>query len=310
MLRPDGENLKATKASGSLVDGIVPECVRLEPDQFYWLGPAQLSYVMLELMESGIGGAQRNPTATAAGRAKIAEMSRAMRAGAPFPNIELVLEEVDGVQYQFTPDGGHRCCASFMARLPVRVVTRYATAKERRMLFLGQKFARRLSTDDFVVDGDGPLDLYVQDALTSPLGLHPWADLVALKAGKGRLSPAGMAILVGMYGTNNVTATYSRINQADFNETHADELAALIHMFGGPQTNPSACSDKARRAIGKAAVYCVLRSDDHARALERWGHHMPSFRFALHAYLAPEALVDSLIDHWNKRLSAARRVYR
>lgn len=309
LLMPDTGKAKATKISRKATDGISIKHVTLEPDKIYWLGPGEIADFLVGVSPTGIRGEQRDPTADAQGRRKVREIADAITAGKVLPDVLVALDDSESTQLQFVPDGGHRCCAAFLARMPIRVATRNLTPDQRRQLFIDQSKARKIKTQQFVVDGDGPIDLYVQDALTRTD--HPWSDLVAHQARSGRMSPAQMATLAGMYGCDQIRGTYLHLDQSRFDTDAATELASLLRCFGSHASNPLAFRDKSRRASVLAAIHSVRRSDQRVKDAKRWTDHMPAFRFAEHQHVREStALCDCLLGHWNKRLSLERKVQR
>lgn len=211
----------------------------------------------------------------------------------------------------YVDDGQHRALASIIARKPVEVVVKRRTVAQARSLFANQGRAARVKNDDTLLTGDSPIELYLQDAVTTEN--HPWSRLVSPYGGRG-MSPTSMVICVGsfVFNTMNQSPTFFTAQDPnDFDTRLADKLARLLEIFGTRTTNNMAFRAKSLRAIAFCAIY-VFRRNEHSQPKdeERWRKHMPQFDFAKYPQMLNREndMAIALLDHWNKRLPESRRV--
>jgi hypothetical protein len=216
----------------------------------------------------------------------------------------------DGQAY--VDDGQHRALASVLTRIPLEVVVKRRTVEQARRLFASQSKGAKLRRDETLLTGDSPLELYIQDALTSTN--HPWSSLVGMGSSRYRMSPTSMASSVGSYVYNSLSTSISdfiRKPESEFDENLAAMMADFLHAFGTKATHPVAFRGSSIRAITFAAIYIFRRH--HAVAVNdvgRWMTHMPTFDFGKYPHLIGKEgqLAIEMVNHWNKRLPEGRRV--
>jgi hypothetical protein len=286
--------------------GLEPEPFPTDQPYFYASVPQILSLrVPVIEINGGIRGFQREKMSIHA-----RQIARAMLQGKEMPPV-IVSVFPDGKGY--LTEGQHRAIGAIIARMPLEVVVKQRTVAQARELFANQTKARRVKSDDTLLTGDSPLELYIQDALTSDD--HPWSDLVGQRATDRRISPTTMAISVGAYvynSMNNGISFYSVRPLEQWDEKKANELSRLIRPFGTKQTNPMAFRGSSIRAIAYAALHIVRRNPEWRgdRDMERWRSHMPKFDFGKRPHLLSKEneMSIEMVAHWNKRLPKDRLV--
>lgn len=229
--------------------------------------------------------------------------------GGMVPPITLAL---DGKGQMWISDGQHRAAGAVIARVPIWATVQRLDKDEQRQMFLSQRRARRISSDVMTLAGADPLARYVQEAVVS--NDHPWSEIVsANRKAKTKISPYAAYQLLIRYVLNveGQAASYRTNMDAQWDRGLADGLAPLISCFGNKQTNPLAFRPGTIQAVGAAAMWVFRRHEEHSDDRARWMAHMPAFQFAQYVHVRTQtAQTGLLIDHWNKRLSAARRVER
>ena len=302
-----GSTDRGSRNRPPVTQGLIP--VAFPNDEgYYTVTPEQIASLRVPTIEvnGDIRGFQRAKENTHARK-----IARAILAGDEMPPL-MVSIFPDGKAY--VDDGQHRALGAVIARTPIEVVVKRRTVEQARKLFANQSRARKLKSDDTLLTGDSPLELYIQDALTSDS--HPWSAMVTTSSGgqSTRMSPTSMAIVVGSY-------VYNTLNQGtnflctrpveQWDERKGDILAKMIQAFGTKTTNPLAFRARSLRAITQAAVYVFQRNKNvHRDDFDRWMRHMPTFDFAKFPHLLNKdnELAARLVEHWNKRLPEARRV--
>lgn len=304
----EGANVMVLKKRGEripmVLDGMKPRRPLLSEGEQV-LSPEQMLNVYVDAVgiNGRVTGYQRDLNLKAARKA-----AAWMREGKPVPPPILAL---DGKRL-YVVDGQHRIAAAIMARLPLKVMVEPYTKQQQADLFHSQIQAQKIDKNVLTLAGNGPFEKYVQDALTNPQ--HPWHGMVsANRSSKTRISPYAMfQLLVRYVGNMEGQATGVRNIDGRWDKGLADELAPLIACFGNKKTNPLAFRPYALQAIGAAAMWVFRRRDIvHAEDYERWVKHMPQFAWEDFAFLRTQRhYTDALLNHWNKRLTGARRVTR
>lgn len=232
-----------------------------------------------------------------------------LEAGKRIPSINVAL---DGNGRLWIVDGQHRAVAAIIARVPIRAEVEKLDRNEQKELFLSQRHATRVNADVLTLASTDPIARYVQQAVSD--SGNPWAPLVsARRDSKTKMSPynAYRLLLRYVYNVEAQKAQQAAIKEDGWDSRLADELASLIACFGTKQTNPLAYRPSTLQAIGATAMWVFRRTEPHVTDRERWVEHMPLFQFAQWAHVTTQlAMTENLLDHWNKRLSAARRVRR
>jgi hypothetical protein len=225
------------------------------------------------------------------------------------PVIEISL---DGDGNFFYTDGQHRGAGAVIAKQNLRAVFTKRTESEARRLFALQAKASKPSRNVLILDGDGPFEEYIQDAVTNDD--HPWARLITSSHtghSRSKMSATAAMVLLRIYVAR--TAHQGQNTGADiserFDKAAADELSMLVSVFGTRVTNPAAFQASSLRAIGETARQVFRERERHPGDLERWIRRMPGFPFARYAYLNSYApLSDKMIEYWNKNLPEKRKV--
>lgn len=239
----------------------------------------------------------------------VRKVARAMLDGKPMPPIIIA---VDGKGRMSIVDGQHRALAAIIARLPIKGVVERMDKREQAELFFGQRNAKTVDPNVLVLAGTSAYARYVQEAIEN--NDHPWHQIVSSnKYSKTRIAPYAMFQLLIRYVANTETGGAKLTFQVEerWDRGLADELAPLIACFGNKQTNPLAFRPFAVQAIGATAMWVFRRNEAQPDDHERWVRHMPLFAWEEWLHIRTQRhMVGHLIDHWNKRLSAARRVNR
>lgn len=229
--------------------------------------------------------------------------------GGMVPPITLAL---DGKGQMWISDGQHRAAGAVIARTPIWATVQRMDKEQQRQMFLSQRRARRISSDVMTLAGDDPLARYVQEAVVN--SANPWNSIVsASRKSRTKVSPyAAYQLLIRyVFNVEGQGASYRVSMDSEWDRGLADELAPLIACFGNKQTNPLAFRPGNVQAIGAAAMWVFRRHDEHPTDRERWVAHMPTFQFSQWLHIRTQTAVTGLlIEHWNKRLSATRRVER
>ena len=293
------------KNANSVAMGLIPEPFPAT-EGYFVVSPAQLASLKVPKIEVGsdIKGFQRDKMNTHARR-----IARSLLDGIEVPPITVSIFP-DGEAY--IGDGQHRALGAIIAGKNLEVVVKRRTVEEARKLFAAQSKARKVKRDDTLLTGDSPIELYIQDALTS--FDHPWSDLVAVSKSNTKMTPTTMATMLGSFVFNTFNQGvnyYTSKGEKDFDKKKADQLAKLVKSFGVRTTNPVAFRGVTLRAIANAATFVFQRNPNATtKDEERWMKHMPSFDFSKFPHiLTKEAeLTAALVTHWNKRLPEERRV--
>lgn len=225
------------------------------------------------------------------------------------PVIEISI--TDGRAY--ITDGQHRAAGAVLANKPIKALLTKRTMDEARRLFANQAKGLKPNRNVLILDGDDPIEEYIQDAVTDPA--HPWHQLISSAESVGtksnRISATGAYGMLRTYVTLDSGAGRNETSRAAlsrFDKKAADDLAVLLSAFGTRKTNPLAFSGMALRAIAVTAR-AVFRDREPADGdRDRWIRHMSRFSFAHYAYLKSSTeLAEKLIAWWNKKLPAERR---
>ena len=288
----------------SVVQGLSVEPFPVK-EGYFEVTPQQLASLRVPKIEVGteVRGFQREKI-----NAHARKIARAMLAGDEMPPIFISIFP-DGNVY--VDDGQHRALGAVIARKPLEVIVKRRTLEEARKLFTNQSKAKNLRSDDTLLTGDTPIELYIQDALTSDN--HPWSKLVSATKNGNYMTPTTMAIIVGSYTLNTMSQGVNYITRRsteEWDEKSANELSTLVSSFGNHQTNPMAFRGRSLRAITFAAIFILRRWDPAPGDFDRWQRHMPKFEFGKYPHLLNREtdLAVALVDHWNKFLKDERRV--
>ena len=310
-LRSDARG-RGRKNQPFVTHGLVPEKFPVQ-EGYFTATPEQLASLRVPKIQvdDDIQGFQREKTNSHARK-----IARAMLAGVEMPPLILsIFVDDEGnplADYVAVVEGQHRAIGAIIARMPVEVIVKKRTVNQARELFTNQSRAKNLKADDTLLTGNSPVELYIQDAVTSDD--HPWSDLVAPGNSDRKMTPTTMAVIVGsfVHNTMNMGTNYHTSRpEHEFDMNQADRLASLIRSFGTKATNPLAFRGRSLRAIAFAAVYVFRRNANLKDGdVERWKRHMPTFDFAKFPHLLTKEseLALALVDHWNKRLPEERKV--
>lgn len=290
----------------SVAQGLVPEPFPIDKPYFFASVPQILSLrVPILEIDGGIRGFQRGK-----GIHHAREIARAINAGKEMPPA-LISVFPDGLAY--IGEGQHRALGAVIAQMPLECVVKKRAVADARELFSNQTKAKNVKTDNTLLTGNSPLEIYIQDALTTDK--HLWSDMVGLQASDLRMSPTTMANIVGAYVFNalhNGVRSFVSKPESQWDEKYANELARLIQPFGTKVTNPLAFRGNPLRAISYAAVWIIRRNPAWRgdKDFERWRAHMPKFDFAKYPHILNKEhdLAHEMVRHWNKRLPEARLV--
>lgn len=275
---------------------------------YFVVKPEEIASLIVPKVEVGeeIRGFQRDKV-----NAHARKIGKAMLDGKEMPPI-LCSIFPDIEDRVFLDEGQHRCLGAVIVRLPLEVIVKRRTVEQARELFANQSRAKRLKNDNTLLTGNSPVELYLQDALTTDR--HPWSPLVSVHPSATKMTPTSMVLCVGpfVHDTMILSVNFHTSQEAKkFDDKLADQLARLIQAFGNRTTNPLAFRAKSLRAISFAAIY-IFRRNEHAQKKdeERWMRHMPQFDFSRYAHILnrEQELSLALVDHWNKRLPGGRRV--
>lgn len=298
---------KRGETSARVTDGMKPRKPAIT-EGLQTLAPEEL--LTLRINELSVNGAVRGYQRPYDPR-HARKAARALREGKPFPPI---IVAVNGRGQLEVVEGQHRACAGVIARIPVEAVIKRMDAATRQALFTGQRHAKRVDPNVLTLTDTGPFQRYVQEAVST--AGHPWSDIVsANRTSKTRIGPYAMFQLLVRY-VGNVEGTGSGVaGKGVFDDRWdrglADELAPLIAAFGNKQIHPLAFRPWTLQAIGASAMWVFRRHEPLIEDRERWARHMPTFPFDHYLFIRTQQdMTDRLVDHWNKRLSAGRRVVR
>ena len=302
-----GSTDRGSRNRPPVTQGLIPQEFP-NKEGYYSVTPEQIASLRVPTIEvnGDIRGFQR-----AKENIHARKIARAILAGDEMPPMMISIFP-DGRAY--VDDGQHRALGAVIARKPIEVVVKRRTVEQARKLFANQSRARKLKSDDTLLTGDSPLELYIQDALTSDN--HAWSAMVTTSSGgqTNKMSPTSMAIIVGSYVFNTLNQGTNFLCTRpveQWDDRKGDQLAKLIQAFGTKTTNPLAFRARSLRAISHAAVYIFQRNKNVQKGdVERWLKHMPMFDFTKFPHLLNKEneLAAKLVEHWNKRLPEARRV--
>lgn len=207
----------------------------------------------------------------------------------------------------FYTDGQHRAAGAALAGKPIEAKLTKRSMAQARELFSLQRKAKSPSRTVGILNGTDELDVYIQDAVTSP-GSHAWKRFVT-SSNHGptdtRLSAATVETLLNAYMGR------ARDNSPrPFDPSAADELAGLLSAFGTKSTNKPAFRAKSLGAIARVAKVIFRDRKPHPEDKGRWATHMLGFEFAYVEYMPVKEITLRLKQHWNKGLprDSARRI--
>lgn len=311
ILKVDPRTGKVTNARKriSIAEGMTKRKPPLKPG-LVDLTPEQALAVYVERVsvdgEGAVAGYQRRLTIQHARR-----IARALAAGKDVGEVTLGLDN----ERLFATDGQHRLIACVIAKRPIKAVIRPMTKPQRAERFASQSQAKRVTADVLVLAGANPIHRYVQRAVASRSSGrdHTWANLVGEKSNLDVMGPSVAYQALVSYTTNNMVAHSIAADDpriGAFTAEVGDELAQLLHTFGTKRTNPLAFRPVAIRAIAATAVLAIMRTGRHSEDVARWTRHMAGFDWMGYAYLkrGPD-ITEHLVKHWNKRLSANKKIF-
>lgn len=309
-----GNKRRASKSS-MVTDGLTPKPFPMK-EGYYEATPEQLASLKVPVITIGdsVSGFQRDARDS---KAHARDMAKAMMDGKEFPPIivSITTNTETGEEEAIVSDGQHRSVAAIIARQPVEVVVKKREETAAKNMFSDQTKSKRIRHDHTLLTGDSPLELYIQDALTSDD--HPWSGMITTTGGssdKRRMSPVTAATMIGGWVTDTMSAgvnVYIKRSTEGFDVNKANELAELVRAFGNKMTNPNAFRSRSLKAITYAAIYIFQRNPAvKASDVKRWMEWMPRFSFREYSHLwnSDQELAKALVQHWNKRLPQDRKV--
>lgn len=295
----------------SVADGLRAKPFPMK-EGYFTATPSQIASLEVPIITIGnkVEGFQRD---TRESKTHARKMARAMLEGKEFPPIMVsTYKDEKGKTHAIISDGSHRAVASIIARVPVEVVSKKRSFEDAKQMFTDQRKSRKISSDQTILTGNSPLEHYIQDALTSDT--HPWSDMIGVNRDKRKITPITAALCIGSYVHNSMNAglnAYTTKSEKEFDAAKADELLELIMAFGNKTTNPLAFRSNSLKAITHTAVYVFERNENPQPGdRARWKEHMPTFAFEDYPHLLAKhgQLMQALIAHWNRRLSANRKI--
>lgn len=312
--RGRGKKQRQSK-SKTVTQGLTPSPFPMK-EGYYEATPEQLASLKVPVITVGnqVTGFQRDARES---KSHVRDMAKAMLDGKEFPPIivSITTNSVTGEEEAIVSDGQHRSVAAIIARQPCEVVVKHREETSAKNMFSDQTKSKRIRHDHTLLTGDSPLELYIQDALTSDD--HAWSDMISSTGGstdKRRMSPVTAAGMIGAYVFDSMSASvnnYIKRSNQDFDVEKANELAELIKAFGNKLTNPDAFRSRSLKSTTYAAVYIFQRNPSIKDTdKKRWMEWMPRFSFKEYAHLwgNDQQLAQALVAHWNKRLPADRKV--
>lgn len=308
-------NTKRASKNKFVTDGLTPKPFPMK-EGYYEVTPEQLASLKVPVITVGekVTGFQRDARQS---KAHARDMAKAMRDGEEFPPIivSITKNSVTGEEEAIVSDGQHRSVAAIISRTSCEVVVKERDETPAKNLFSNQTKSKRIRHDHTLLTGDSPLEIYIQDALTSDD--HPWSDMISdpeSARDKRRMTPVTAATMIGAYVFDAMSAgvnNYIKRSHEGFDTARADELAELIKAFGNKMTNPDAFRSRSLKSTTYAAIYIFHRNPAvKASDRKRWMEWMPRFAFRDYAHLwnNEQQLAQALVAHWNKRLPAERKV--
>lgn len=306
---------RSSKHRGPVTDGLKPKPFPMK-EGYYSVTPEQVASLEVPVITIGnerVEGFQRDARDS---KTHARNVARALDEGKEFPPINVsIVKDEHGKDHALVTDGSHRSVGSIIARKPVEVVVKRRTFDQAKQMFTDQRKSRKISSDQTILTGNSPLEHYIQDALTSDD--HMWSDMISPNLAGGdrrRMTPICAAQCIGAYvfdSMNSSLSHYTGSSEKGFDISRADDLCELIQAFGNKTTNPLAFRSRSLKAITYAAVY-IFHRNPSARSSDfaRWKEHMPKFAFEDYPHLLNKhsQLAAALVDHWNKRLPADRKV--
>lgn len=308
-VRPLGSSNTSKKNPISVVDGMAMKPVP-QKEGLLVLNPSQLLSIRIPLQrvaDDRILGYQRHLTAK-----KARDFARWLISNPNYVQLLPVIEiSIDGNGNAFYTDGQHRGAGAVIADKSLRAVFTKRTEAEARQLFALQAMASKPSRNVLILDGDGPFDEYIQDAVTDDD--HPWAKLITSSASGTSRSKMSCTAALGMLRIFVARTSHhgaGHILGADrFDKDAADDLAVLMSAFGSRVTNPEAFSSSSLRAIAETARQVFREREPHKNDRDRWIRHMTRFPFARYGHLTSyNQMVDKMKEYWNKGLSEERKL--
>jgi hypothetical protein len=297
------------KVHVSVVDGMNSAAVTRR-EGVHILAPEQLLAIRIPIqrVQGDIVGYQRHLRAE-----KVRDFGRWIAEHRDnYLNLVPVIEVSWTGDHLFYTDGQHRAGGAVIARVPMRVLVTKRTEDEARHLFALQAKATRVSKNVLILNSNGNIEEYIQDAVTSTD--HPWSNLIASgQSGnsKTRMSASTAFNILRVYAakSKHMSATALDTERAKFNKKDADELAVLISALGSKVNNPDAFAPSNLRAVAIVARAVFLEREPHRNDRDRWIRKIGRFPFAQYGYVRNYyEMSQKLVAYWNRNLPPERRV--
>lgn len=308
------EQIQQADKSGRVVPSSKPITVGLKVQDppftpgLHYISPSQACGVFVDVLH--IEGGQKGGYQRKVDASHVRRIARQLKEGHPFPPVQLAVENGN---YAEVIDGQHRLLAAIMARKSVWVTAVEMSEADRQKLFAGQRRAKVVDRATLILAGDGPVEEYIQDAVTS--SNHPWSRWIVPYPSSNHIPVATAYGAIAAYGMGTLRTPTGNTSDAYVAETwqikHANQLADLISAFGTRQTNPDAFHNAAFRGIVQAAVVIVRRRGSKPVDVARWHKRMRAFPWRDYPQLRSSVeWADALIAWWNKGLKKEQRVVR
>lgn len=297
---------KTHKSMPSIVEGIKPRKVNLEPGRIHWVGPDELASFLVPVQEvdgDKIHGFQREVK-----RAHARKIALAVSSGKQVPSILVSSYK----QSNWIVDGQQRAISGIISGQKVPVEIRNLNADEMYQLFSDQSKGMKVNPSKIILAAkDDPFALYVQDAVTDSNSI--WHSLVTHNVTSNKkMTPKQMYDSVASYVGNTLGAHAARgatTGTFKFDEKLSNELAPLFKVFGNKETAPEAFRPVSIKAITYAATLIIRRGGSKPGDIARWSKHMPQFPFEDYLRVRKsKELAWFLVSHWNKRLKPENRI--
>jgi hypothetical protein len=307
------EGIQQADKQGKVVPSSKPITVGLKAQDppftpgLHYISPSQALNIFVDVLH--IEDGQKSGYQRKADPAHVRRVARQLREGYPFPPVLLAVENGN---YAEAIDGQHRLLGAVMARKSAWVAAVEMTEHERQQLFAGQRKAKTVDRATLILAGDGPVEEYIQDAVTS--SNHPWSRWIVPYPSSNHIPvPTAYAAIAsyGMATLRTPTGTSPEYIAEHWRIKPANELADLISAFGTRQTNPDAFANAAFRGIVQAAIVIVRRRGSKPADVARWHKRMRAFPWRDYPQLRSSMeWGDALIAWWNKGLKKEQRVVR
>lgn len=293
-----------------VTEGLELEDAPKQTKMLHYLTPGQVASLNVNLLwvsDGQISGFQRPLDGTVARR-----MAAALVQGKVFPPILVGLDHTGRL---WVIDGDHRAVAGIIARkLTPAVIFGPMTMEEMAVIFNDQSKAKRLTREHHIMLGQTPAEKYIRAVEYDES--HPWYNLAAYKGARNLMTLTTAHELTLTYATGRTyrgrKAVADSLNQRDWDETKATELAALLAPVLGSRTDEGkrkAWESGTLRALSIVAKKAVRDHGSRAADIRRFQEHMATFPFQKYVHLHRQAEWEQVLTkHWNKRLREAQRL--